>query len=129
MAHKHILIVDDDPLILRTMQVILEDKYIVTMAVGGQNALDLLQRDSGLFDLIICDLNMPDVNGANLYLQLFEKHVGLENRIIFMTGGVFSSFMQTFCNANINTCLIKPFEAKELKEAVDHFFSTTNSGT
>ncbi len=66
-----ILLVDDDPLILTTIQAILRGGGYKTEAVNSPSeALKKAQADPGAFDVALIDLNMPDVNGLELLSAL-----------------------------------------------------------
>ena len=61
-----ILVVDDEPAILRSMKSLLRHDHDVELADGGRAAIELLKHDIG-FDLVLCDLNMPDVDGVDVH--------------------------------------------------------------
>jgi len=66
-----ILIVDDDPLILKTLQAILRGGGYVTEAVNSpKDALCKAQANPGVYDVAVLDLNMPDVSGLELLAAL-----------------------------------------------------------
>ncbi|MDR3478723.1 MAG: response regulator [Gammaproteobacteria bacterium] len=115
---KKILIIDDELMLLLSMQRMLEDLYDITIANGGQAAIDIINKGDKKFDLIICDISMPDVNGANFYLYILKKYPGLEKRIIFMTGGPLGSYLDEFFTGSR---LLKPFEYDELRKAIQDF--------
>ena len=119
MPKKQIIIIDDELMLLLSMQRMLEDEFDITIANGGQKALDTLSKREKWFDLIICDLNMPDINGQNLYLDIAKKYPGLEKRIVFMTGGSITSELEKFFVSNKCLCLPKPFEYSKLLQAIN----------
>ena len=61
MAKKQILLVDDELMLLYSLRRMLEDLYDVTIATGGRKAIDLINKQDKHFDLIICDVSMPDI--------------------------------------------------------------------
>lgn len=122
MTKKHILIVDDELMLLYSMRRMLDDEYDVTIANGGQKAIDLVNKKENHFDLIISDVSMPDINGVNLYLYIAKHHPGLEKRIIFMTGGPTSVYLDDFFTSIPNLRLAKPFEAKQLQQEIKTVF-------
>jgi CheY-like chemotaxis protein len=121
MTSIRILAVDDEPTILASLQHILKDKYTVIIASGGQEALDLLDLHNGEFDAILADLSMPDINGATLYLRISEKYPGLEDHIIFMTGGPYGAYIDESALHDKNPCIAKPFKVDELNNLVEKF--------
>ncbi len=67
-----ILIVDDDPNILRLYkEELLEEGYEVLTASNGQEALDKFEKDE--FDLVTLDILLPDIDGIKLLRQMKEK--------------------------------------------------------
>jgi two-component system cell cycle sensor histidine kinase/response regulator CckA len=124
MAKKQILIVDDELFLLYSLRRMLEDLYDVTIASGGKKAIDVINKQSIPFDLIICDVSMPDLNGVNFYLYIAEHHPGLEKRIIFMTGGPLSVYLDDFFVKNKTLCLAKPFEYDQLRQIVKDFLES-----
>lgn len=66
----HVLIVDDEPGMGETLQDILTDEgHQVSIALGGGQALDILARSPDI-DLVLLDMRMPDMNGAQLLQEL-----------------------------------------------------------
>lgn len=122
MDKKTVLVVDDDPSSLKSMERMLAEHYIVITASGGKAALDIMATVSQSIDLIICDLSMPEVNGAYFYLHLANKYPGMENKIIFMTAGPFADFLDDFGISQKNPCLTKPIDREPLLQAIDTFF-------
>ncbi len=118
-TRKHILIVDDEPFLLKSMQRLLEDIHDITTATGGRAALTLLEDGTDEFDTIISDLNMPDINGADLYRYVAEKYPGFEKNIIFMTGSVFTPALKEFLSTVNNLRLTKPINQDELLQAIE----------
>ncbi len=116
-----ILIVDDEPILLKTMRRLLMDDYDVTEALGGRAALNELERNANKFDLIITDLNMPDVNGVDLYRYIIQKHYHLHNRVIFITGGSLISGSDEFFAGINNLRIKKPFTREDLLKIISKF--------
>lgn len=123
ISHGTILVVDDEPSLLKTMQRILEPHHEVVLAKGGYAALEFLSRQPERFDVIVSDLSMPDVNGKDLYFYLLDKHPGLEQRIIFVTGGVDLLHFKQFLTDIKNPCIEKPFTKDQLLYMVDKMMS------
>ncbi len=86
-SSARLLIVDDEPALLRGMQRHLRD-YQVDTATNGAEALKLLEVNQ--YDLILCDVMMPEITGPELYFQVERDHgVAVARRFVFMTGGAF----------------------------------------
>lgn len=126
IAPVRILVVDDEPTLLKTIQRILENQHKVTLAHGGQIALDLLKKNDFGFDIIITDLSMPTINGIDIYKYVKENAPGLEKHIIFMTGGTDSQHSKKFLNEVNNICVPKPFAKEELLHAIATVAVTTS---
>ncbi|MCK6545036.1 response regulator [Myxococcota bacterium] len=112
-----ILVVDDEPVIAATMRRALEgyDLYVVT---SGRDALELCRGMP--FDLVLCDLMMPDLTGMDLYEELRRDARGLEKQIVFMTGGAFTERARRFL-AHV-PWVGKPFDVDELQALVQRCF-------
>jgi CheY-like chemotaxis protein len=70
------------------------------------------------FDLIFCDLLMPRMSGMDLYDELRSLRPGVEERIVFMTGGAFTERAAQFLATVPNRKLSKPFDLLELERVV-----------
>ncbi|HEY0712913.1 MAG TPA: response regulator, partial [Polyangia bacterium] len=81
-----VLAVDDEALLLKAYRRMLADHHDVVMAAGGTDALELLGQDRQ-FDVILCDLQMPELSGADVYREVARRWPGLEQRFIIITGG------------------------------------------
>lgn len=123
-THLRVLVVDDEPYLLETIQQMLEDQHEVTIALGGRAALELLVKNVGAFDAVISDLCMPDVNGADLYRFLAEKYPELTQYIIFITGGVYNPVLKEFLSQVKNLCIEKPFTQEALLKMIDEVVAT-----
>ena len=112
-----VLVVDDEPSLLSAIETLLVDHHDVVTAPGPREALATL-ADDHRFDVVLTDLMMAGMSGIDLHDTVRDHHPGLERRFVFMTGGAFSQREQTFLAETRNRCLEKPFEGKELLEAV-----------
>jgi two-component system NtrC family sensor kinase len=113
-----VLVVDDEPLILRMMMHALRDHDIVAVT----SASDALDRCASRgFDVILCDLMMPGMSGMAFYEELRKAQPGMEERIVFMTGGTLLPDVQRFLGETINPCLEKPVPIKRLRSYVDEW--------
>lgn len=84
IEEKHVLVVDDDPTMLKTMRAYLEDNYTVTVVKSGKLALKFLEKQKP--DVIILDYLMPDWDGATTFQLIRSKENGKRVPIIFLTG-------------------------------------------
>jgi len=81
-----ILIVDDEPAIIRSTRRILEKEHDILAAASAAEALDII-RSGRKIDLLLLDVFMPEMSGLDLAEVLKRQHQGLASRIIFITGG------------------------------------------
>jgi CheY-like chemotaxis protein len=84
-AGQSILVVDDDPAIIRTLRLaLLVHGFTVRLAGGGQEAVDLYRQHPGDIGLVLLDVQMPDMDGPQTLaaLQALDPAV----RCCFMSG-------------------------------------------
>jgi PAS domain S-box-containing protein len=115
-GHASVLIVDDDPMVAKTLARVLRG-HEITLTTNGREALELLMTGRR-FDVILCDLMMPVMTGMELHAQLAEKLPHVVESIIFLTGGAFTPAGRTFLDEVTNECLEKPFDARNLRSVV-----------
>ncbi|MDX2053490.1 MAG: ATP-binding protein [Polyangiaceae bacterium] len=114
-----VLIVDDDMFVMRSLTRILREVHTVSTASSGRDALELLGRES--FDVILCDLMMPNLSGMELYEILGDIDAGLQRRMVFVTGGAFSDSAHEFLVRTSQPVLRKPFQREELESLLARF--------
>jgi PAS domain S-box-containing protein len=111
-----VLVVDDELPVASMLSKLLADEHEVRITTSGREALELLQTDP--FDVVLCDLLMPGMSGMDLHRQLAERSPGLENRIVFMTGGAFTPRAGEFLATVGNPRIEKPFDLNEVRRLV-----------
>ena len=111
------LIIDDEEALRRMMTVMLRGRYDVTDVSGGEAALAVLEQDS-VFDLVICDLMMPGMDGTSVYQAVCERWPHLATRVLFATGGSVTQATQGFLTDHADRVLYKPFRRDELLAAI-----------
>jgi PAS domain S-box-containing protein len=122
VERARVLIADDEPLICRMAKQLLEDHDVVAVE-SGRRAIDLLQRGD-TFDAIVCDLQMTELGGVDVYEWVIARRPELERRLAFMTGGAFTPRAQSFLDASKRPCLEKPFDSRELCDLVARLIET-----
>ena len=113
-----ILVVDDSLSVRKYLNGLLSDKgFSIKTAKNGLEGLNLLKDRK--FDLIITDLEMPQVSGYELIetVRLDEKHN--ETPIIVLTGRASEDFRNLTTNLGANAYIIKPFKDQELFDEID----------
>jgi PAS domain S-box-containing protein len=111
------VIVDDEPMILNALRRALGADHQVTTVAGGQAALALL-GDGERFDVILCDLMMPEMSGMDLYDQIRRRAPGQADRIVFITGGAFTPRAREFLERVSNPRMEKPIEFQSLRTLI-----------
>jgi two-component system cell cycle sensor histidine kinase/response regulator CckA len=115
-ARLRVLIVDDEPALLRTLGEELGLTHDVTCTSSGAEAISLIR--SAPFDVVLCDVMMPTTSGIDVFRAIQRDMPGLEQRIVFMTGGAFSPGSREFLASVPNRKLEKPFTFEELERAL-----------
>lgn len=112
---RSVLVIDDEPLVGRLVERALNREHRVTVVVTGRAALDLVQGGE-TFDLILCDLMMPEITGMDLYDRLLAISADQAERMVFLTGGAFTTRAQKFLDGR--PYLEKPFDLRALEDLV-----------
>ena len=108
-----ILLVEDEPALAAAVADSLADAgYRVERAADGEEALARVGAQS--FDLVICDLKMPRLDGRAFYRWLCEKNPSLARRMIFVTGDVAGTDAERFLVESGCRWLAKPFRLRDL---------------
>jgi PAS domain S-box-containing protein len=116
---KKILIIDDQPTVLKTLDRVLGKNNQVTQALGGRAAFDLLISGGQQFDIIVSELEMPDISGVDLYRYLAKYKPSLAKIMIFTIAGPRNFLTTEFLLSIKNPCIKKPFTKNLLLEAID----------
>lgn len=113
-----VLIIDDEELVCRAYSRVLKPHHEVVCIRGGREALRHLEKDAN-FDVVICDLMMPEVDGLMVYEQLQAKRSSLLQRLVFASGGAFTPRVKAFISTVRNMCLEKPLSRELLLSVVE----------
>ena len=116
--NNHILIIDDDLAMCQLLKRLLERSYEVTTKNDGMSAMYWLAQGN-LPDLIITDLDMPNINGEDFVLNL--KNSGYFNEVPFIVITGYSSKEQKLkcMKLGIHDYFEKPFNPKDLLFSVE----------
>ena len=119
-----ILIVDDEVGIARGLARLLHrDGHHVEIAHNGLQALTMLQARE--YDLILCDLRMPELDGPGLYQAVSIAQPRLLPRFIFLTGDTLGPEASAFLSQVKAPRLIKPFSAADSRRLVRQILHKT----
>jgi signal transduction histidine kinase/putative methionine-R-sulfoxide reductase with GAF domain len=120
---KAILVIDDEPGITSALSYLLRrDGHTVETAAHGRQGLARLQERD--YDLILCDLRMPELDGPGFYRELAQRYPHLLRRVIFLTGDTLSPETRRFLEEVGVPRLGKPFRAAEVRRVVHHALQT-----
>ncbi|HEX7668248.1 MAG TPA: ATP-binding protein, partial [Polyangiaceae bacterium] len=111
---SRILIVDDEPLVARSLARMLRGHEIVIAGDGEAALWECLARE---FDLVLCDVMMPRMDGPAFYQALCEHRPALATRVVFMTGGAFTAGTRAFLEGVPNAHIEKPIQVHRLFDA------------
>jgi CheY-like chemotaxis protein len=107
-------VVDDDEAMRVTVEATLEG-YEVVLAASAAEALAALAIAE--FDMVLCDLLMPQMTGSELYESL-EADSPLRSKFVFMSGGSLPIGVESFVALAQPRMLYKPFTIAQLREVV-----------
>jgi two-component system NtrC family sensor kinase len=112
-----ILLIDDEPGIAQGLRRLLQRSgHDVTLAANGHEGLAALSERA--YDVVLCDMRMPDLDGPGFYRALERHHPHLRSRVIFLTGDVLSAEGQVFFAQSGRPRVIKPFKAAEVRRVI-----------
>jgi PAS domain S-box-containing protein len=113
-----VLVVDDEPFVLRTLDRILSPLHEVALASSAAEALARI-ADGVQFDAVLCDLMMPGMNGMEFYRELQRRSPELASRVVFVTGGALVDQVRSFLEAAGAPVVEKPFAPAQILEAIE----------
>lgn len=111
---KKILLVDDDPVMLLLLSSILKKDYQVITQKNGAEAL-LWLKDGNMPDLIVCDIEMPEISGKEVLEYVKESAFYKETPMIMLSAKKKSTDRIDFLKKGADDYLIKPFNPEELE--------------
>jgi len=110
---RRVLVVEDEPTVARLIADVLEDEgFEVSVLLDGREALKRATHE--VFDLVICDMKMPGLDGQTFYKSLARMGSPLGDRFLFVTGDSIGPHTQEFLTHHHLPYLSKPFRVEEL---------------
>jgi len=109
--------VDDEPMVATVLRRILMIDHDVTSASNGREAMDRFEKGER-FDVVLCDIMMPVMNGMGLHAELSKALPEQADRIVFISGGAFTPAAKAFLDRVPNPRVEKPFEAPNIRALV-----------
>ncbi len=118
VTRKRILLVDDEPNVLKLLKTLFDNEgYDAMMVLGGAEALAAMRKSS--FDLVLVDFFMPDMNGRELCERIRKNEKWDKVKLIFVTVAEFGlQAMQEMKRLRISDYVPKPFDNKDLVKRV-----------
>ncbi|MBW2264126.1 MAG: response regulator [Deltaproteobacteria bacterium] len=117
-AKGRILVVDDEPMICSLVSRALGKEHEVIAETEARQAVELI-KNGDRFDIIFCDLMMPEMTGMDLHAEIDLISPEQCERIVFLTGGAFTPRAREFLDSVENRRMDKPFDVRALKALVE----------
>jgi CheY-like chemotaxis protein len=117
-----VLVIDDEGVVGDELARSLEEHDVVTVDCG-EDALALVTAGQR-FDLILCDVMMPGMNGAALLAHLEVDHPAQAERLIFMMDRMISPIIQHLLEGVPNLCIERPFDMEGLRALIERRIRT-----
>lgn len=111
---RHILIIDDDVNMLKTLRHYLQDAYKVTVVSSGKVAVDFLLKYTP--DLILLDYMMPMFNGAAVFKIIKSREATKDIPVLFLTGQTDKATVMECLSLKPAGYIVKPVEKDALLE-------------
>ncbi len=112
-----ILVVDDDPHVLRAIARFIATEHDVSVAPGLWKGLSALTREP--WDLVLCDVMMPMGGGARFWEELLLRAPEVQGRVVFMTGGAATEAAREFLDRQPQPVLQKPFDLAAVQAVME----------
>jgi CheY-like chemotaxis protein len=120
-----VLVVDDEPLLGRVLQLLLSNEFEVTATADPNEALSLLTTGPYV-DVVLCDVMMPVMNGVELRERVHAVSPELAARFVFITAGIPGPEERRLLESVPNAVFTKPFRVTALR---DHIRGMTSRAT
>ena len=123
--NKRVLLVDDEPDLNLTIKIVLEENgFKVDSFTDPLLALQNFKEQDGMYDMIILDIKMPEMNGFELYRQI--KKIDDKAKICFLTAGemYYGVYTDIFNSLDAKYFIRKPIDNEELVKRVNNMISS-----
>jgi CheY-like chemotaxis protein len=118
LRRGNVLVIDDEESLAQAIRRFLSVEHNVTAVYRARDALDLLELGTR-YDVILCDLMMPQITGMELHTEIVRIDAAQAGRIVFLTGGAFTPSARDFLVSTTNRRIEKPFDLKEVRRLVN----------
>ena len=123
-GRARVLVVDDEPGLAEAFALSLSG-HETAFATSGVEALAAL--DAGEYDVIVCDMSMPEMDGPSLHGVLAARDPDMASRMVFVTGGAFTPEAHDFLRDRVDRTLYKPVGTTALRELIAEVFGSRGS--
>ncbi len=113
-----VLVIDDEETLAHAMRRFLQQDHDVEAVTSARAALDLVLAGNR-YDVVLCDVMMPQITGMDFHAELLEIDRAQADRVVFITGGAFTETARAFLAATTNPKIEKPFDLKTLRDLVN----------
>jgi two-component system, cell cycle sensor histidine kinase and response regulator CckA len=118
-----ILLIDNEASFSSALaQLLRRDGHTVNTAADGDAALTHLQAHR--YDVVLCDLHMPRLAGADFYALLCQQHAYLRQRVLFLTGDTLGADSTAFLEQSGQPWVYKPCDAATIRSAIQQMLHT-----
>jgi two-component system cell cycle sensor histidine kinase/response regulator CckA len=114
-----ILVVDDEVAVARSLERILRKDHDVTVVNDGKEALAKIAAET--YDVIFCDLMMPEISGMDVYASVATANPDQAARMVFMSGGTVTPRSEEFLESTTNVHISKPFLAAAVRTIANDY--------
>ena len=126
--NKRVLIVDDEPDVNLAVKIVLEENgFQVNTFTDPFLALENFRKKAGMYDLLMLDIKMPDMNGFELYKQI--KKIDDKVKVCFLTAGEmdYEQFEKELSPVLENNCFIqKPIDNETLIKRLNRIIASSD---
>ena len=124
LENRSVLLVEDNEMNrMVAINALLPYKMIVTEAENGLEAIEILKKDT--FDLILMDLQMPVMGGLEA-MRILRQSLKIKTPVVALTANAFKSEIDLCINAGMADYVVKPFEEKNLIQAIAKALAVNN---
>jgi PAS domain S-box-containing protein len=120
LARGRFLIIDDNETVARTLALLLNRQHDTEVSLNPRASLQRILAGER-FDVIFCDLMMPDMTGMDFYGALAGAHPEQAGRVVFISGGAFTPAARAFIEAGHHVLLEKPFDKRAIDAILERY--------
>ena len=118
LARARVLIVDDEASVARALARLIGPDHDVQIESDGRAAIRRICSED--YDVVFCDIMMPDVTGMDVHETVRSRRPGAERVLVFMTGGAFTARAHDFRKSVPNRFIDKPFDLSVVRGLLAH---------